>query len=184
MRITTRRLTLIPSELPMARTELCDRPAFARLLDAKVPENWPPESAADALPWFLERLEADAANFGWLAWYAVLNGEDSEERTLIGGIGFKGRPNVEGTVEVGYSVLPQFHRQGYAGEMLGGILSWAFQCPDVVRVVADSMPTNTPSVRLLLRHGFREVGAGSEEGSLLFEKVRPNQTPAESGGRV
>jgi RimJ/RimL family protein N-acetyltransferase len=172
MQISTPRLTLITSELPTARAELCDRDAFARLLGAQIPDNWPPESAADALPWFLERLEADAANFGWLAWYAVRNSQESEERTLIGGIGFKGRPNVEGTVEVGYSVLPQFHRQGYAGEMLGGIVGWAFQCPDVVRVVADTMPTNTPSVRLLLRHGFRQIGAGSEEGSQLFEKVR------------
>jgi RimJ/RimL family protein N-acetyltransferase len=184
MQITTPRLILIPSELPMARAELYDRPAFARLLDAQVPTNWPPESAADALPWFLERLEADAANLGWLAWYALRTGGELEERTLIGGIGFKGRPTVEGTVDVGYSVLPQFHGQGYAGEMLGGILPWAFQCPEVVRVVADTMPTNTPSVRLLLRHGFRKVGSGSEEGSLLFEKQRPNQTPAESGARV
>jgi len=174
MQITTPRLTLIPSELPMARAELCDRPSFAWLLGAHVPENWPPESTADALPWFAERLEADAANFGWLAWYAVRNGQASEGRTLVGSIGFKGRPNVEGTVEVGYSVLPQFHRQGYAGEMLGGIVGWAFRCPDVVRVVADTMPTNTPSVRVLLRHGFRQVGPGSEEGSLLFEKVRAN----------
>jgi RimJ/RimL family protein N-acetyltransferase len=160
----------------MARAEVCDRTAFARLLAATVPENWPPESAADALPWFLKQLEADAANFGWLAWYGVDNGQASEGRTLIGSVGFKGRPNAEGTVEVGYSVLPQFCRQGYAGEMLGGILGWAFRSPDVARVIADTMPANTPSVRVLLRHGFRQVGPGSDEGSLLFEKLRANHS--------
>jgi ribosomal-protein-alanine N-acetyltransferase len=171
MRITTRRLTLIPSERTMARAEMFDRPAFTRLLGARVPENWPPESVADALPWFLEQLEADAANLGWLAWYALCN-RLPEEPVLIGGIGFKGRPGPDQTVEVGYSLLPQFQQQGYATEMLAGILRWAFARPGVARVIADTMPSNTASVRLLQRQGFREIGCGSEEGSRLFEKCR------------
>jgi RimJ/RimL family protein N-acetyltransferase len=188
MWITTPQLTLIPSELAMARAELFDRPAFARLLGARVPENWPPETAADALPWFLERLEADAANFGWLAWYALCN-RLPQERVLIGGIGFKGAPGPDSTVEVGYSVLPQFQRQGYARQMLSGILGWAFAQPAVVRVVADTMPSNTASVRLLERQGFRQVGPGTEPGSVLFEKLRsgttfPGATTAPSGVRL
>jgi RimJ/RimL family protein N-acetyltransferase len=171
MHITTRRLTLIPSDLALARAELFDGPHFAELLGASVPENWPPESAADALPWFLAQLEADAGNFGWLAWYVLLN-DPSAQRVLIAGVGFKGRPLPDGTVETGYSVLPQFQRNGYAGEMFGGILDWAFGHPQVTRVVADTMPTNEPSVRLLTRHGFRPCGPGAEDGSILFEKCR------------
>lgn len=169
MQITTRRLTLIPSDLALARAELFDRPRFAELLGASVPENWPPQSAADALPWFLTELEADSGNFGWLAWYALLN---DTQIVLIGGVGFKGRPLADGTVEIGYSVLPQFQRNGYAGEMLAGMLEWAFGHPQVQRVLADTMPANEPSVRLLTRHGFRPCGPGAEEGSILFEKRR------------
>jgi RimJ/RimL family protein N-acetyltransferase len=178
MRITMPRLTLIPSDLAMARAENFDRAAFARLIGARVPENWPPETAADALPWFLERLESDAANFGWLAWYALLDGSAAEDRVLLGGIGFKGRPGQDGTVEVGYSVLPQFQRRGFAGEMLGGILDWAFASSEVARVVADTMPSNAASMRLLSRKGFRQIGPGSEKGSVLLEKLRPNVAPA------
>ena len=65
------------------------------------------------------------------------------------------------------------HEFGCLLEMLGGILKWAFAQRRVTRVIADTMPSNTASVRLLLRHGFRRFGPGSEEGSLLFEKVRP-----------
>ena len=172
MQITTRRLTLIPSDLPLARAEIADRPHFAELLGAHVSENWPPESAADALPWFLAQLEADPANFGWLAWYVLLNDPPSAGRVLIAGIGFKGQPLPDGTVEVGYSVLPQFQRNGYAGEMMGAILDWAFGHPQVTRIVADTMPTNEPSVRMLVRHGFRPFGPGTEDGSILFEKRR------------
>jgi len=171
MQITTRRLNLIASDVSLARAELHDRPRFAALLSARVPDNWPPESAADALPWFLAQLEADAGNVGWLGWYVLLN-DPPAERVLIGGVGFKGRPLSDGTVETGYSVLPQFQRNGYAGEMVGGILEWAFGHPEVLRVVADTMPANEPSLRLLARHGFRPCGPGSEEGSILFEKRR------------
>src|SRR5262245_8566515 len=172
MQISTRRLTLIPSDPAMARAELCDRRHFAELIDATVPENWPPESAADALPWFLAQMEADAANFGWLGWYVFLNDSKAGGRVLVAGVGFKGKPSPDGTVEIGYSVLPQFQRNGYAGEMVGGILEWAFGHPTVNRVVADTMPANEPSVRLLKRHGFQPCGPGTEEGSVLFEKRR------------
>jgi hypothetical protein len=56
--INTLRLSLIPSTPVLARAELNDRGEFARLLSASVPDNWPPESAADALPMFLAWMEA------------------------------------------------------------------------------------------------------------------------------
>ncbi len=167
----------------MARAELFDRAAFAHLIGATNPENWPPELATDALPWFLERLENDAGNFGWLTWNALLSGPTANDRVLLGGIGFKGKPAPDGTVEVGYSVLPQFQRQGYAGEMLDGILDWAFTHPEVVRVVADTMPSNTASVCLLGRRSFRQVGPGTDEGSVMFERLRLKAEPCTSATR-
>src|SRR5262249_3599415 len=140
MTITTLRLTLVPSAPPLARAELFDRPLFARLLDAHVPDGWPPESIADALPWFLTRLEADPASVGWLAWYAVPRGRAWGERVLVAGGGFKGPPLADGTVEVGYAALPEFQGQGLAGEMVGGLVGWAFTQPAVSRVVADTQP--------------------------------------------
>ena len=56
--IVTARLTLIPATVALARAEISDRGEFARLLEASVPDNWPPETAADALPLFLSWLEA------------------------------------------------------------------------------------------------------------------------------
>src|SRR4051812_12561899 len=96
--LLTPRLHLIPATVPLARAELADRVAFAALLDAIVPDNWPPESATDALPCFLKQLEeAPDERAGWLAWYGVRSATEGEQPTLVGGAGFLGPP-VGGTV--------------------------------------------------------------------------------------
>lgn len=48
--IETARLKLVPATVTLARAEIGDRGEFARLLGASAPDNWPPETLADALP--------------------------------------------------------------------------------------------------------------------------------------
>jgi RimJ/RimL family protein N-acetyltransferase len=104
--IETTCLTLVPTTVALARSEITDRGEFARLLGASVPDNWPPETLADALPVFLGWLEAAPERVGWFAWYALAAGEGSAGPVLIGSGGFKGPPQ-DGTAEIGYSVLPR-----------------------------------------------------------------------------
>ena len=102
--LKTARLRLVPATVPIARAEMADRLEFARLLNATVPENWPPETLADALPLFFEWLKAAPEQVGWFGWYAIVsNGEE----VLVGSVGFKGPPD-NGVVELGYSVVPVF----------------------------------------------------------------------------
>ena len=68
--IETARLKLMPATVALARAEIGDRGEFARLLGASVPDNWPPETLADALPLFLGWLEAAPDRVGWFGWYA------------------------------------------------------------------------------------------------------------------
>jgi len=56
--IETARLKLIPATVALARAEIADPLEFSRMLHAAVPDNWPPDSAADALPLFLRWMEA------------------------------------------------------------------------------------------------------------------------------
>lgn len=171
MEITTPRLRAVAATIPLIQAEIENRAAFATLLRASVPENWPPESAADALPWFLERMQAQPDAEGWFAWYGLLSDADAAPALAAGG-GFKGPPDAAGSVEIGYSALPQFQGRGLTGELVGGLVCWAFAHPVVMRIVADTLPSNTPSVRLLQRLGFQDVTAGSEPGSRLFELAR------------
>ena len=89
--------------------------------------------------------------------------------TLAASGGFMGAPE-DGAVEIGYSVLPAFQRQGYATEMAAALADWALAQPGVARVVAEADAENTPSVRILRRLGFAETGPGREPGHRHFER--------------
>jgi ribosomal-protein-alanine N-acetyltransferase len=165
--IKTSRLKLVPATVAHARAENGDRAEFARLLQATVPDNWPPDSTADALPLFLEWLEAAPDGVGWFGWYALSRVEGDDKPTLIGGGGFLGPPQ-DGQVGIGYSVLPQFHGKGYATEIAGALVQWARQ-QAVIRIVAETEWANPVSVRVLRRLGFAETGPGGEPGGTMFE---------------
>lgn len=167
----TRRMRLVPATLVMARAEIADRSCFATLLSASIPENWPPETLADALPIFLQLLEAAPDQVGWLIWYALLHGTENAPDILVGSVGFRGPP-VQGTVEIGYSVLPQYQGCGYATEMVQGLTDWALQQPGVDKVIAEADPNNAASVRVLQKMGFTSVGDAAEPGHIRFALSR------------
>jgi ribosomal-protein-alanine N-acetyltransferase len=170
--LETARLRLVPVTVELARAELADRPRFAAALNATVPAEWPTEMLAGALPFFLQRLEAAPKQAGWWTWYGLLDGEGAAAPVLVASAGFLGPPR-EGAVELGYSVLPAFQGRGYATEMARALVGWAFAQAGVRRIVADVLPDNTPSVRLLRTLGFTEVGAGAEPGYVRYALLSP-----------
>jgi RimJ/RimL family protein N-acetyltransferase len=173
--LITRRLRLVPSTAELVRAEIGDRLEFGRLLGARIPTGWPTEEAADALPWFLERLEAaDPGDVGWHGFYAVVvegvvvEGVDAAP-VLVAGGGTLGPP-VDGSVEIGYSVLPEFQRQGFATEMMSAIVTWVSTDPRVVSITAETATDNVASRRLLDRLGFHEAGPGGEPDTVAYAR--------------
>jgi RimJ/RimL family protein N-acetyltransferase len=93
-------------------------------------------------------------------------------RTLIGAAGYKGPPTAEGTVEVGYGIVRDQRRRGFASESVRALLSRAFAVPAVRSVIAETLPDLTPSIGVLAKCGFQAVGAGSEPGVLRYALSR------------
>jgi len=164
--VTTERLRLVPSTPELARAELSDRLEFGSRLGAEIPENWPPETLVDALPMFLNLMVENPSWEGWLGWYALA--ARGSELTLVGSAGFLGPVSGDGVVEVGYSVLPQFQRQGYATEMVEGLVGWARE-RGAESVVAQTTDDNTGSRGVLSKLGFTAVGPGQEPGHTLYQ---------------
>ena len=172
MRITTRRLILVPASAELAGAEIHNRPKLAELLGVKVPEAWPPETMRDAMPWFYAQLTGKPVPYGWFYWYGLLAGEGAPP-LLVSSIGFKGEPDAEGTVEIGYSVLERYQGRGIACEMVGGLCEWAFSDCRVRRVIAQTEPENRASVAVLLKNGFAMTGPGHDHGMTQFALPRP-----------
>ncbi|MGV6851543.1 MAG: GNAT family N-acetyltransferase [bacterium] len=61
-------------------------------------------------------------------------------------------------VEIGFTVDPDFQRQGIASQALTLLLDYIFKKREIHRVVAKTHPLNIPSRALLLKLKFRQEG--------------------------
>jgi RimJ/RimL family protein N-acetyltransferase len=72
-------------------------------------------------------------------------------------------------------MLETHQRQGYATEAVRALVGWAFQNSAVRRIVADTLPELTPSIRGMEKSGFVFRGDGPiEEGmrTIRYELTR------------
>jgi ribosomal-protein-alanine N-acetyltransferase len=162
----TGRLRLVAGTKVLAAAEIEDKAEFAKLLGALVPETWPPGNLRDVLGYFGALYEEHPEWEGWLTWYAVRI--DSGRPILCGSVGFRGPPDEQGMVEIGYSVLPEFEGQGLATEMVAGLVLWAKQQPRAKHIEAETNVDNEASVRVLEKNSFICAGAGLEPNTIRF----------------
>jgi len=171
--IVTERLDLVPATTGSVRAALDGAVALSGALKARVPDTWPPEYVDDAaLQFTIARLEEDPSAAGWWMYFMVLRGAPPAGRVLIGTGGFSGPPSPDGTVEVGYGIVNEYQRRGYATEAVGGMLAHAFAFPAVSRVMAETLPALEPSIGVLKKCGFSFIGDGSGPGIIRFELTR------------
>lgn len=90
-------------------------------------------------------------------WYQFV-AERREDGALVGdlGVGFEvpGRRQVE----LGYRVLPAYHRQGYGREAAAGIIDLLIERHGIHRFVGIAAAENVASIALLRSLGFRQEG--------------------------
>lgn len=153
MIIRSDRLELIAGNLSLAQAQMDNRAKFAALLDVTIPDEWDFErTAGDTVAYMLNRLQQDETETGWWNWYFVLQSRVGR-RFLIGVGGFQGKP-LEGTVELGFVVMPTYRRRGYATEATRALVGWAFGAPDVLQVFSQTDRGNIASMRVLEKTGF------------------------------
>ncbi|MCG9722008.1 GNAT family N-acetyltransferase [Shewanella sp. Isolate7] len=84
---------------------------------------------------------------------------------------------------LGYSVAERYQGQGYMTEALSALLDWVFDEVGLNRVMANYMPHNLSSARLLERLGFEREGyakaylkiAGQWQDHVLTAKLNPKR---------
>ncbi|MFI7103193.1 GNAT family N-acetyltransferase [Streptomyces sp. NPDC050161] len=116
----------------------------------------------------LDQMAADPGHARWMVRQAVVG----DKGLVVGHTGFHGPPDEAGMVEIGYSVAPDFRRQGYARSTLVELLRRAAAEPAVTTVRAAISPGNVASLATVSGFGFVEVGEqwDEEDGlELVFE---------------
>ena len=180
--LRTERLQLVAATLELARAELSGPRRFAALLGAHVPPHWPPPlNDEQSMRWTADFLAENPDGVGWGTWYFLH--KEHGELQAVGNGGFKGKPTADGTVEIGYSILPEHHRLGFAPEAVRALIDWAFSHATVTHVTAQTLPELHPSIRVLEKCGFRFVGPGSEERAILYELGRDDHARTRPAAR-
>jgi [ribosomal protein S5]-alanine N-acetyltransferase len=170
--LRTERLELVPATGDLLDAALVSPAALSAGLDAEVPPTWPPDLLdRPALEFVRDLVAVNPEASAWWMYFVVLPLETGE-RTLIGSIGYKGPPSTEGAVEVGYGIVSDHQRRGYATEAVRALVTNAFAVPEVNRVIAETLPELTPSIGVLRKCGFELTGEGSEPGVIRFELTR------------
>ncbi len=151
--IEAENLQLIPCEPSHLATVLEDKRGLEPLLGVSVPESWP--VFPGAVPHIYEKLRSDPSAVGWWSYLFV----HTEDRTLAGDGGFKGRPIASGEVDFGYALVPEYRGRGLATEAARGLAGWAFSHPEVTAVEAETLPDGHASIGVLEKLGMKSVGA-------------------------
>lgn len=129
------------------------------LIGASIPADWPDEDDRYLLELRITQLREKPSSGEWLV-RAIVKRDDDR---MIGHVGFHGPPDHRGVVEVGYTIFADHRRRGYAEESVRAIFEWARGRAEVRRLRASVSPDNDPSLKLLSKLGFEQVGAQWDE---------------------
>jgi ribosomal-protein-alanine N-acetyltransferase len=153
--ITTNRLVLIPFTYNIASSILKRDYNEVRSNGFSLGEGWPDEDAIETLPKIIKNLDlVGRTPTGFESWMILIK----DTMTIIGDIGFKGTPNLEGEVDIGYAIVEKERKKGYGIEAVKGLMDWAFAQPEVKAITAKCLINNVDSARILEKMGFGEIG--------------------------
>jgi ribosomal-protein-alanine N-acetyltransferase len=115
-------------------------------------------------------------NYDALQFILTIKERTRNNETFYWGISLKDQPNLIGTIclwkfsedrtvaEVGYELLPDFHRQGIMSEALKAVLNFGFNDLHLQEIVAMTNKFNENSKGILLKHDFVLEEGREDEG--------------------
>ncbi|WP_282690005.1 MULTISPECIES: GNAT family N-acetyltransferase [unclassified Streptomyces] len=147
--LVTERLALHPISVDEAEQMAAGRPDA----EARWEPGFPTEGDVSVAKRFLEHCAAtgDPQPFGP---YVIRRRSDHR---AIGGMGFHGPPDEQGSVTIGYGLVPSAQGKGYASEALRALLPFA-RDQGVTSVKGDADHDNTASQHVMTAAGMRQVG--------------------------
>jgi len=106
-------------------------------------------------------IEAHSAG-KWRPGFGMFQIVLGESGRVVGDLGFHAIP-ADGSVQIGYGIVPEHRGQGYVTEAVVMLTDWALAQPDVTTVVAETTPDNLASQGVLVRAGFTLASASDDK---------------------
>ena len=147
----TIRLRLIPLNAEQLRQCLNNFQIVEADLDLEISDFRLGEPVKKAIEMKLQKMAIDPENIAWYTYWLIIM--KSENRN-IGLIGFKGAPDEEKEVEIGYGLQGSYQGNGYMTEAAGRLVDWAFKQIPGLTVIAETNKNNQASQSVLQRLKF------------------------------
>lgn len=103
---------------------------------------------------YLEQYRESGARPPWIGYLA----QDAGTSGIVGTCGFKGACRHR-TVEIAYFTFPGFEGRGWGRAMAAALVGIAWRSPAIDGIRAHTLPARSASTSILLRLGFRMLGA-------------------------
>jgi ribosomal-protein-alanine N-acetyltransferase len=135
---------------------------------------------------FVKRV-SPKTNYDALQFILTIKEKVQDKQTVYWGISLKDQPNLVGTIclwnfsedrktaEVGYELLPEYHRHGIMSEALKAVLNFGFDELHLQEIVAITNRFNENSKGLLVKHDFILLEGKKDEGfpdNIIFSLKR------------
>ena len=152
--IETNRLSLVPfSEVAYKAIFNNNLVKLAEILEIEKPEIWTADNEVkENIPDYYQEFIDSGGNIIWGSFFYI----SKENKKLVGTGGFKGVPDDNAVVEIGYEILPEFKNVGFATEAAEALLHHAFE-HNATSVRAYTLPNENASIYVLRKLGMQYV---------------------------
>lgn len=167
MRLETDRLILVPLSLENFKLYLENRSKMEENLGVKISGEKTSDEKKKIFQKPYEKAKADRKNHLWYTHWQVIS---KEKNRIVCGITFKGGPNEQGEVEIGYGTRNGFKNKGYMTETVKKLSQWALKQDKVKKVIAETNINNIASQRVLEKSGFNKYKSEDESYWYVLNK--------------
>lgn len=160
-KLSSERLMVIPFTRELCRNILDNNFVDLDRLNLVKGISWPDTDTLESLPRVLRNLEKVDYPTGFETWMIV----KKDTREIIGDIGFKGFNFVGKSCDLGYGIIEEERKKGFAQEAAKTLIDWAFSHERLDEITACCLRDNVGSINLLTRLNFREL---SKDSTMIY----------------
>jgi RimJ/RimL family protein N-acetyltransferase len=162
--IETDRLYLIPLTANQLKLWIEDIPTLEKELNCTYCAEPMEGIFLDIVKEQFEITVEDETNYLYHSFWFLVRKID---RIVVGSADFKGLPNMDGEVEIGYGLGKEFEHNGYMTEAVKAMCQWAMKQGKIKYIIAETDIDGIPSQRILERCGFKQY----KQGDTLWWKL-------------
>ena len=156
--LITERLILIPFTIQICKNVLAGDYTELDKIGLIPGKNWPDKDVLETLPRIINNLSRIESPTGLESWMII----KKETFEIIGDAGFKGFNIADRNIDLGYGIIKEERRKGYAEEAARVLIQWAFTNEILKEITASCSIENLISVNLLRKLRFTEIKNDNE----------------------